>query len=136
MSIDSDKLKEAKQALKAMSPRGRGRLTKQGFVTSLIREIHAKMEAGFKLSEICEEVNKSLPEGSQMKESTFRAYVRNARKEEGIEALKKWTRRTDKEGETETVAGGSKADKVSKEAKNKSTEKTSTADDYRHMGDL
>ena len=99
MSIESNKLKEAKAALKGMSSKRQVKLTKQQFVASLIEDIHAKMESGFQLSEICEELNKTLPADEQIKMSTFKAYVRSAREEAGIKPLKSWTRRDLKDSE-------------------------------------
>ena len=82
-----------------MSKKKDKRLTRAAFVTSLIDEIHEKMKAGFKLDEICDELNKTLPEDEQMKKNTFRTYVRNAREEVGIKPLRSWTRRIDAEAE-------------------------------------
>jgi hypothetical protein len=99
MSIESDKLKEARAALKGMSSKTKAKLTKQQFVASLIEDIHAKMAAGFQLAEICEELNKTLPPDEQIMLSTFRAYVRSAREDAGIKPLKSWTRRAPKANE-------------------------------------
>lgn len=52
------------------------------------------MTAGFSLEEICEELNKTLPEDDQFKMNTFKTYVRRARTQAGIAPTRSWTRRT------------------------------------------
>lgn len=136
MSIETESLKNAKQALKAMSARGKSRLTRQEFVSSLIHEIHAKMQAGFKLGEICEELNKTLPDGAQMKETTFRAYVRAARAEAGIKPIKKWTRRTEKKLERDSHASNDAHSKGDGKADDRPPARTSTEADYRDGDNL
>jgi IS30 family transposase len=95
MTIKSDTIKEAKSALKSMSKKSEKRLTKADFVESLIKDIHEKMEAGFSIAEICQELNKTLPSDKQIKLNTFKTYVRTARKEAGIKPLRTWTRKTE-----------------------------------------
>lgn len=96
MAIRSNKLKEVKTALKSMSKGSHGGITKAEFIASLIKDIHEKMLAGFKLEEIWEEVNKPLDEQDKITLNTFRTYVRKAREEAGMEATRSWTRRTEK----------------------------------------
>ena len=129
MSIESESIREAKAALKQMSSSKTSKLTRQQFVTSLIKEIHAKMEAGFQLAEICEELNKALPENRKIKPATFRAYVRTARAEAGIKPLKAWTRRSKKDQPKAENKANAK-DEI--EAK----EKNSTSAGFREMGEL
>ena len=93
MALKPEHLKDAKAALKSMSTRREKKLTKADFVTSLIQDIHAKMTAGFSLEEICEELNKTLPDGEQFNMSTFKTYVRRARTQAGIAPTRSWTRR-------------------------------------------
>ena len=93
MALKPEHLKDAKAALKSMSTRREKRLTRAHFVASLIQDIHAKMTAGFSLEEICEELNKTLPDGEQFNMSTFKTYVRRARIEAGIAPTRSWTRR-------------------------------------------
>lgn len=93
MALKREHLKEAKSALKSMSKRREKKLTKADFVASLIQDIHAKMTAGFSLEEICEELNKTLPDGQQLNMNTFKTYVRKARTEAGIAPTRPWTRR-------------------------------------------
>lgn len=100
MAIKSETVRDAKSALKSMSKRNEKKLTKADFVGSLIKEIHEKMEAGFSIAEICEELNKTLPEGERMKLNTFKTYVRRAREDAGIAPLRTWTRRAKKEGKS------------------------------------
>lgn len=95
MTIKSDTLKEAKSALRSMSKKSERRLTRADFVASLIKEIHEKMEAGFSIAEICEELNRTLPDDQKIKMNTFKTYVRNAREEAGIKPIRTWTRRTE-----------------------------------------
>ncbi|VVS96212.1 conserved hypothetical protein [Roseovarius sp. EC-HK134] len=93
MTIKSDKLKEAKSALRLMAKKSEKRLTRADFVASLIKEIHEKMEAGFSIAEICEELNRTLPDDQKIKMNTFKTYVRKAREEAGIKPLRTWTRK-------------------------------------------
>jgi hypothetical protein len=95
MTIKSDTIKEAKSALKTMAKRSEKRLTKADFVGSLIKDIHAKMQDGYSIAEICEELNKTLPDNEKMKLNTFKTYVRKSREEAGIKPLRTWTRRTE-----------------------------------------
>jgi nucleoid DNA-binding protein len=95
MALKPEHLKDAKAALKSMSARRGSKLTKADFIASLIQDIHAKMADGFSLEEICEELNKSLPDGEQLNMNTFRTYVRRARTGAGIAPTRSWTRRTD-----------------------------------------
>ena len=94
MALKTEHLKEAKSALKSMSTRREKTLTKADFIASLIQDIHAKMTAGFSLEEICEELNKTLPEDEQLNMNTFKTYVRRARTQAGIAPTRAWTRRT------------------------------------------
>jgi hypothetical protein len=94
MALKPEHLKHAKAALKSMSAQREKRLTRADFVTGLIKDIHAKMTAGFTLEEICEELNKALPDGEQLKMNTFKTYVRKARTEAGVAPTRAWTRRT------------------------------------------
>jgi hypothetical protein len=94
MALKTEHLKEAKAALKSMSSQREKKLTRADFVTGLIKDIHAKMTAGFSLAEICEELNKTLPEDDQFKMNTFKTYVRRARTKAGIAPTRAWTRRT------------------------------------------
>lgn len=94
MALKTEHLKEAKAALKSMSSQREKKLTRADFVTGLIKDIHAKMTAGFSLAEICEELNKTLPEDDQFKINTFKTYVRRARTQAGIAPTRSWTRRT------------------------------------------
>ena len=94
MALKPEHLKHAKAALKSMSAQREKRLTRADFVTSLIKDIHAKMTAGFSLEEICAELNKTLPDGEQLKMNTFKTYVRRARTQAGIAPTRSWTRRT------------------------------------------
>jgi IS30 family transposase len=94
MALKPEHLKHAKAALKSMSAQREKRLTRADFVASLIKDIHAKMTAGFSLEEICEELNKTLPDGEQFKVNTFKTYVRRARTQAGIAPTRSWTRRT------------------------------------------
>ena len=133
MTIKSEAVKEAKSALKSMSKKKDTRLTKAEFVASLINEIHTKMEAGFQLDEICEELNKTLPDDQQIKPNTFRTYVRNAREEAGIKPLRNWTRRTEKPTPNATKQKNEGVDKDT----TKNIAKTKTEDEFRNMsGDL
>lgn len=95
MAIKSEMVKDAKSALRSMSKKSEKQLTKADFVASLIKEIHEKMQAGFSISDICEELNKTLPDSEKMKLNTFKTYVRRAREDAGIEPLRTWTRRTE-----------------------------------------
>lgn len=130
MTIKSEKLNEAKSALKLMSKKKQTRLTKAEFVASLIEQIHDKMQSGFKLHEICEELNKTLEEEDQIKTNTFRTYVRNAREEAGIKSLRKWTRRTEK---TASDTAKHKTEDVDNDTK-KNIEKTKTEGQFRDIG--
>jgi|GEM_PF-2630243 len=94
MTLKPEHLKDAKAALKSMSARRGSKLTKADFIANLIQDIHAKMAAGFTLEEICEELNKTLPDGEQLNMNTFRTYVRRARTGAGIAPTRAWTRRT------------------------------------------
>ena len=94
MALKPEHLKDAKAALKSMSAQREKRLTRADFVTGLIKDIHAKMTAGFSLEEICAELNKTLPDGEQLKMNTFKTYVRRARTQAGIAPTRSWTRRT------------------------------------------
>jgi IS30 family transposase len=94
MALKTEHLKEAKSALKSMSKRREKKLTKADFVASLIQDIHAKMTTGFSLEEICEELNKTLPDGEQLNMNTFKTYVRRARTQAGIAPTRSWNRRT------------------------------------------
>lgn len=132
MSIESDKLKEARAALKGMSSKTKAKLTKQQFVASLIEDIHAKMAAGFQLAEICEELNKTLPPNEQIMLSTFRAYVRSAREEAGIKPLKSWTRRTPKESKDSSEV----KPEANREVSDKKIQSTKTEGQFRNMVDL
>ena len=95
MALKTEHLKDAKAALKSMSARREKTLRKADFIAGLIHDIHAKMAAGFTLEEICEELNKALPDGEQLKMNTFKTYVRKARTEVGVAPTRAWTRRTD-----------------------------------------
>ena len=81
MAIKSDAIKDAKSALRSMAKTSEKRLTKADFVQSLIKEIHANMEEGHSIAEICEELNKTLPDSQKMALNTFKTYVRKAREE-------------------------------------------------------
>ncbi|MCL3883897.1 hypothetical protein [Marivita sp. GX14005] len=94
MALKRKHLKEAKSALKSMSTRREKKLTRADFVAGLIQDIHKKMMAGFSLEEICEELNKTLPDGEQLNMNTFKTYVRRARTQAGIAPTRSWTRRT------------------------------------------
>ena len=94
MALKPEHLKHAKAALKSMSAQREKRLTRADFVTSLIKDIHAKMTAGFSLEEICAELNKTLPEDEQLNMNTFKTYVRRARTQAGIAPTRSWPRRT------------------------------------------
>ena len=94
MALKTEHLKEAKSALKSMSKRREMKLTRADFVASLIKDIHAKMTAGFSLEEICAELNKTLPDDEQLKINTFKTYVRRARTQAGIAPTRSWNRRT------------------------------------------
>jgi hypothetical protein len=94
MALKPEHLKHAKAALKSMSAQREKRLTRADFVTGLIKDIHAKMTAGFSLEEICAELNKTLPEDEQLNMNTFKTYVRRARTQAGIAPTRSWTRRT------------------------------------------
>lgn len=122
MTIKSDTLKEAKSALRSMSKKSEKRLTRADFVASLIKEIHEKMEAGFSIGEICEELNRTLPDDQKIKMNTFKTYVRKAREDAGIKPLRTWTRRT--EAAPDKAKGG-----ASKEDK-----KVNTEADFRDQG--
>ena len=100
MALKTEHLKTAKSALKSMSTRREKKLTRADFVTGLIKEIHAKMTAGFSLEEICEELNKTLPEDEQLNMNTFKTYVRRARTQAGIAPTRAWTRRSGPTGHT------------------------------------
>ena len=133
MSITSERIKDAKAALKVMSSKKQAKLTKRQFIARLIEGIHAKMQAGFQLSEICEAINNTLPVDEQIKISTFRAYVRAARDKAGIKPLKSWTRRTPK-SEDEIPEFDCKADTKSD---NIARSMTSTENQFRDTrGDL
>ena len=93
MALKTEQLKEAKAALKSMSARREKTLTKADFITSLIRDIHAKMVDGFSLEEICEELNRTLPDDGKLNMNTFKTYVRKARTEAGVAPTRAWTRR-------------------------------------------
>lgn len=93
MALKTEHLKDAKAALKSMSTRREKKLTKADFIAGLIQDIHAKMAAGFTLEEICEELNKTLPDGEQLNMNTFRTYVRRARIKVGVAPIRAWTRR-------------------------------------------
>ena len=95
MAIKTNTLKEAKTALKTMSKSKSKSLTKAELVASLIEDIHEKMLAGFKLEEICEEINKTLDEPDKLALNTFKTYVRTARLDAGIEPTRSWTRRSE-----------------------------------------
>lgn len=122
MAIQADRLKEAKSALKSMAKKGDRKISKADFVASLIKEIHEKMEAGFSLAEICEELNKTLPEDEQIQLNTFKTYVRTARLEAGMKPLRSWTRRTEKPA---------KAEKVDQEVQRKEEVKDDIKSDFR-----
>ncbi|MFV1877767.1 hypothetical protein [Nioella sp.] len=94
MALNPEHLKDAKAALKAMSARREKTLRKADFIAGLIHDIHTRMADGFSLEEICEELNKALPEGEQLKMNTFKTYVRKARTEAGVAPTRAWTRRT------------------------------------------
>jgi IS30 family transposase len=94
MALKPEHLKDAKAALKSMSAQREKKLTRADFVTGLIKDIHAKMTAGFSLEEICAELNKTLPDGEQFKVNTFKTYVRRARTQARITPTRSWTRRT------------------------------------------
>lgn len=137
MTIKSETVKEAKSALKSMSKKTERRLTKGEFIASLIKEIHAKMEAGFQLDEICEELNKTLPDDQQIKPNTFRTYVRKAREDAGIKPLRTWTRRTDKKTSDEVEGEYKDDDKDTQRGIPKDSKKVKTEDEFRNMsGDL
>lgn len=95
MTLKREHLKGAKSSLKSMSTQRERRLTKADFVAALIGDIHVKMADGFSLKEICEELNKTLPDGEKINMNTFKTYVRRARIEAGIAPTRSWTRRTD-----------------------------------------
>jgi len=115
MALKTEHLKDAKTALKAMSARREKTLRKADFIASLIHEIHAKMAAGFTLEEICEELNKALPDGAQLKMNTFKTYVRKARTEAGVAPTRSWTRRTGLEPTRVTTPSDKVRPKVAKE---------------------
>lgn len=94
MALKTEHLKDAKAALKSMAARREPNLTKADFIAGLIQDVHAKMAAGFTLAEICEELNKTLPDGEQLNMNTFKTYVRRARTQAGIAPTRAWTRRT------------------------------------------
>ena len=94
MALKTEHLKTAKSALKSMSKRREKKLTKADFFASLIQDIHAKMTAGFSLKDICEELNKTLPQDEQLNMNTFKTYVRRARTQAGIAPTRAWTHRT------------------------------------------
>ncbi|WP_071795142.1 hypothetical protein [Natronohydrobacter thiooxidans] len=94
MALKREHLKNARTALKSMSTRRERKLTASDFVADLIQDIHAKMTAGFSLEEICEELNKTLPDLEKLNMNTFKTYVRKARTEAGIAPTRTWTRRT------------------------------------------
>ncbi len=122
MTIKSDTLKEAKSALRSMSKKSEKRLTRADFVASLIKEIHEKMEAGFSIAEICEELNRTLPDDQKIKMNTFKTYVRKAREEAGIEPLRTWTRRPEM------------APKKAEKSASKENTKRNTEEDFRDQG--
>ena len=93
MALKTEHLKEAKSALKSISKRREMKLTRADFVASLIKDIHAKMTAGFSLEEICAELNKTLPDEEQLNMNTFKTYIRRARIEAGIAPTRSSTRR-------------------------------------------
>ncbi|PWL28087.1 hypothetical protein [Marivita sp. XM-24bin2] len=125
MALKTEHLKEAKAALKSMSAQREKKLTRADFVTGLIKDIHAKMTAGFSLEEICEELNKTLPEDDQFKMNTFKTYVRRARTKAGIAPTRTWTRRT---GPTEP-----KIQTIPDKGKTK-VQKEDPASDFRDQG--
>lgn len=127
MSTESEKLREARAALKSMSSKKNSKMTKQRFVTNLINDIHAKMKEGFQLDEICEQINMTLPESDRIKLSTFRAYVRTAREDTGIKPLRTWTRR-------DTKGGNVAKTKVNNEVEKKQPIKAATQNEFRNMG--
>ena len=122
MTIKSDTLKEAKSALRSMSKKSEKRLTRADFVASLIKEIHEKMEAGFSIAEICEELNRTLPDDQKIKMNTFKTYVRKAREGAGIKPLRTWTRRAEV------------APEKAKSSASKEDEKVNTEADFRDQG--
>ena len=103
MALKTEHLKDAKAALKSMATRREPNLTKADFIAGLIQDIHAKMAAGFTLAEICEELNKTLPDGEKLPTNTFKTYVRKARTEAGIAPTRAWTRRTGPSGPKPTA---------------------------------
>lgn len=115
MALKTEHLKDAKAALKAMSARRQKTLRKAEFVTSLVHDINEKMKAGFSLEEICEELNKALPDGEQLKMNTFKTYVRKARTEAGVAPTRAWTRRTGPAPTRVTTTPDKGRPKVSKE---------------------
>lgn len=137
MTIKSDTIKEAKSALRSMAKKSEKRLTRADFVASLIKEIHEKMEAGFSIAEICEELNRTLPDDQKIKMNTFKTYVRKAREEAGIKPLRTWTRRTDKNTSDELEGKGKGAEKNTQKGVSKDIKTTKTEDEFRNMsGDL
>lgn len=103
MALKTEHLKDAKAALKSMAARREPNLTKADFIAGLIQDVHAKMAAGFTLAEICEELNKTLPDGEQLNMNTFKTYVRRARTQAGIAPTRAWTRRTGPSGPKPTT---------------------------------
>lgn len=97
MTIKSESLKGAKAALQAMSKKKKTRITKSSFVDELIKEIHSKMENGFTLKDIHEELNNALSGNEKLNLNTFKSYVLSARKKAGLQSPKALKRRRRKE---------------------------------------
>ena len=81
MAINSEHLEAARAALRSMPKKRKKNLTNADFVTALIKDINAQRAAGYSLEDICEELNKGLPDGSKLNMNTFRTFVGKANRE-------------------------------------------------------
>lgn len=133
MAINSDSIKELKGAVRSMSKKNEKGLRKADVVSLLIKDIHEKMEAGFSLGDILEEINKKLPEGEKFKETTFKTYVRNARESAGIKPIRTWKRRA-QQGATSVAAGVVAAKNDSQVHVNNNPPEAKTEDGFRDIG--
>jgi hypothetical protein len=131
VKIDEKNVAEAKRILKQTSTRGKPGLTAKEFVASLINEIHAKMAEGFTVTQLWEQVNETLPEGSKIQKSTFGRYVQIAREEAGITPVKKWTRKekVDDQGGDKKITEAKMKDNI------KADQKDKTEGDFRNTGE-
>ncbi len=144
MMIDKDTLRKAKQALKEMPTKTKSHMSRKEFISALTKEIQSMREAGFTYSDICTELNKTLPEDAQMAASTLASYARKARAEAGLAPLKKWTRRTQSESESSSENGSRSSPHVDTKANKKTatqartnvSARTSTAADFRDGDEL